>query len=169
MKHSSLHFTLDQIQADVQGRAAILKQLKRSFDPYLCQKTLTYSTQVDHKSKTEFLRLMGLYLRSQRIESSPYLKGHLGFLYKVYTGQDLNLNECREGSKFHRVCCQTILGQVRLEDFFEAVDPQWPILLKQLQADYIDLPHQVIRNIMIDESLERLGRDLSPKRQSRYA
>ena len=156
----NLRFNPEQIETDLRSRVMILRSLAQRFDPELCRQHLTYSNRMEPTMMKRFLSLMEQHLQGDDTsEEARLLRGHLKHLFNVYTGEVLDKSGCAEGSVYHRTACSRI-RRGTIEHFLNNQMENWSALCERLQIEHEDIEPNIIRNIMIDESLELLGIDL---------
>ena len=169
MAKLEIYSTLENVESDLRARVDDLRGIQFDFDRELCEKLAFYDSFMKRDpakgrlNMKRYLTVMSDYYNSDRInEEASRLKGQLGFMFKVYTGQSLSVSDCEEGSRFHARATKNMRRVVRdLNDQY----PGWSQLCKDLQSEFSDQNPKVIMNMMIDESLELLGRDLKKQEQ----
>ncbi len=169
MSKLKINSTLENVEADLRSRVEDLRELQEDFDEAICEKLAFYSSYMQREpakgrlNMKRYLTVMKEFFTHESIlPEASRLNGQLGFMFKVYTGQTLTVTDCREGSSFHERAAKNMRRVVRdLNDQYQG----WNKLCQELQAEFSDQNPKVIMNMMIDESLELLGRDL--KEQSR--
>ena len=163
--------TIENIETDLRARVEKLRLIKNQFDASLCEELAFYNLYMKRfpnegrLNMNKYLDVMKDYYENDDLpESANRIKGQLGFMVKVYTGQNLPPKTCEEGSSLHRTIATKMYNIPRgLNDEISG----WKNLQKRLQKELSDINPKVITNMMIDESLELLGRDYQESNKSR--
>ena len=162
--------TIENIETDLRARVEKLRLIKNQYDADLCEELAFYNLYLRRHynegrlNMKKYLEVMKSYYENGVLpEKASKLKGQLGFLVKVYTGQNLSPKTCEEGSSLHKSIASKMYNIPRgLNDEIKG----WKSLQKRLQKELGDINPKVITNMMIDESLELLGRDYQESNKS---
>ena len=157
--------TLENIESDLRTRVKYLRLLKDNFSEDHCRFLAFYdyylqTHPIDGKrNMKKYLSVMREYYHIGEIpQKASRLSGQLGFLFKVYSGQPLSVDDCREGSRYHKAVCE---GLWSVKKKLAREIPGWSELCRSLTEEFSDIDSTVIQNIILDETLELLGKDVA--------
>jgi hypothetical protein len=119
---------------------------------------LVYYKPFHEEARTEFKdTLNGIRSGQLSILDIEHLPPHARWLATVYTGGEPTRELCLGGSRYHKKFLEDREPGYAPSAILFEIDGL-PAAVRQLQEQFPQVTHQVIKNIAIDETFEKIGR-----------